>query len=135
MLGGKGQPLSLSLAHIHARTHTHTHTLGKPVTVLQFSSSSSAQTGASVYSSDVCRCVQEVLHTAVDLLPHRWVSRPSFCSQVLLSLTGTVSLSWVLSTVTRRGFSGADFFFRQEYSTVTVDEQECCDGAFESLTR
>ena len=39
-------------------------------------------------SSDVlCCCTLEVLHRVVDLLPHRCVSRPSFCSQILVSLT------------------------------------------------
>ena len=38
-------------------------------------------------SSDVCCCTLEVIHRAVDLLPHRWVSRPNFCFQIMVSLT------------------------------------------------
>ena len=38
-------------------------------------------------SWDVCCCTLEVLHRAVDPLPHRCVSRPSFCYQVMVRLT------------------------------------------------
>ena len=47
------------------------------------SSSSLAQTGAPVARTRGL----EVLHMAVDLLPHRYVSRPSVRSQVLVILT------------------------------------------------
>ena len=36
---------------------------------------------------DVSRCTQEVLHRTVQLLPHRCVSRPRVCSQILEGLT------------------------------------------------
>ena len=38
-------------------------------------------------SRDVSRCTQEVLHRVVQLLPHRCVSRPRVCSQILEGLT------------------------------------------------
>ena len=40
----------------------------------------------------------EVLHRAVDFLPHRCVSRPSFCSQILVSDSpaGSVPPSWAM---------------------------------------
>ena len=38
-------------------------------------------------SSDVCSCTLEVLHRVVDLLPNRCVSRPCFCSQILVGVT------------------------------------------------
>ena len=46
---------------------------------------------------NVRRCTLEVLHRAVDLLPHRSVSRPSFCSQILVNLTAIVllELQWL----------------------------------------
>ena len=37
-------------------------------------------------SMDGCRCTPAVLLRAVDLLPHRCVSRPSFCPQILVDL-------------------------------------------------
>ena len=45
------------------------------------------RSGRNSGSSNVCCCTLEILHRAVDLLPHRCVSRPSFCSQILVSLT------------------------------------------------
>ena len=48
------------------------------------SSSSLAQTGTPVARTR-SRCGLAVLHMAVDL-PHRYVSRPSVCSQVLVIL-------------------------------------------------
>ena len=38
-------------------------------------------------SSVIRRRMLGLLHRAVDLLPHRCVSRPSFCSQILVILT------------------------------------------------
>ena len=63
-------------------------------------------------SSDIRRCTPEVFYRVVDLLPHRCVSRPGFCSRVLVILTVLQEVShchgWC-TTIACRGFSNAEF--------------------------
>ena len=82
-----------------------------PLSSSSFSSSFNSNKNSGIW--DVCRCTLEGVHRTVELLPPRCVTRPCFCSQILVDLDSQSfgsSESWDVCRCTLRFSTGPNSF-------------------------